>query len=248
MLQVEGLHVAYGAVKALYGLDLHVDDGEIVALVGANGAGKSTLLKAISGLLRPTAGSIRFEGREITNLAPPTIVGRGLIHVPEGRRIFPRLSVEQNLMVGAYGERAWGRRTASLEEVYALFPRLRERRRQAGGSLSGGEQQMLAFGRAVMSRPRLLMLDEPSLGLAPIIVEEVADAVAHFRAAGTTILLVEQNAELALGLAARGYVIETGRVVLSGRGAELLDNAEVWSSYLGRDPDRLTDASSRPAA
>jgi branched-chain amino acid transport system ATP-binding protein len=235
MLRLEGIAAAYGPVAALRGIDLEIAAGEVVALIGANGAGKSTTLKAISGLVRPGEGTITFLGRPVTGLRPEEIVARGIIHVPEGRRIFPRLTVEQNLRVGAYSPRAHGREKIVRDEVFALFPRLYERRRQPGGSLSGGEQQMLAFGRAMMANPLLLLLDEPSLGLAPILVEEVANAIRHFRAKGVTILLVEQNAELALQLSQRGYVMETGRIVLSGDSASLLDNPQVWASYLGED-------------
>jgi branched-chain amino acid transport system ATP-binding protein len=235
VLRLDGLGAAYGPVVALRGIDLEIARGEVVALIGSNGAGKSTALKAISGLIRPSAGEIRFMDRPIAGLRPEEIVARGIIHVPEGRRIFPKLSVEQNLLVGAYSSRARGRERINRDEVFALFPRLYERRRQAGGSLSGGEQQMLAFGRAMMANPLLLLLDEPSLGLAPIMVEEVANAIRHFQDGGVTILLVEQNAELALALAQRGYVLETGRIVLAGTGASLLDNPQVWASYLGRE-------------
>jgi branched-chain amino acid transport system ATP-binding protein len=237
VLRVRNLQISYGQVAALRGIDLDVGPGELVALVGANGAGKSTLLKAISGLVRPTGGSIEFLGERIDALPPSDIVGRGLVHVPEGRRIFPKLSVEQNLSIGAYPDHAWGKQRIIRDEVYALFPRLKERRRQAGASLSGGEQQLVAFGRAMMARPQFLMLDEPSLGLAPIMVDEVAKAIDHFRRGGVTVLLVEQNAELALTLASRGYVIETGRIVLSDTGENLLENPQVWASYLGQDPD-----------
>ncbi len=235
MLRLEGVCAAYNEVPALRGIDMDVAAGEIVALIGSNGAGKSTTLKAISGLVRPSAGAITFLGESIVGLSADQVVARGIVQVPEGRRIFPRLSVEQNLDVGAFSPRAHGKEKATREEVYALFPRLHERRRQAGGSLSGGEQQMLAFGRAMMAQPVLLLLDEPSLGLAPIIVEEVADAILHFRDRGVTILLVEQNAELALALAGRGYVIETGRIVLADSSASLLDNPQVWASYLGQE-------------
>jgi branched-chain amino acid transport system ATP-binding protein len=235
LLRLDGVCAAYNQVPALRGLDIEVAAGEIVALIGSNGAGKSTTLKAISGLVRSSAGEITFLGESIVGLSADQIVGRGIVQVPEGRRIFPRLSVEQNLAVGAYSPRAHGKEKATREQVYALFPRLYERRRQAGGSLSGGEQQMLAFGRAMMAQPLLLLLDEPSLGLAPILVEEVANAILHFRDSGITILLVEQNAELALTLAGRGYVIETGRIVLAETSASLLDNPQVWASYLGQE-------------
>jgi branched-chain amino acid transport system ATP-binding protein len=235
LLRLKDVSVDYGQVSALRGIDITIDSGEIVALIGSNGAGKSTTLKAVSGLVAPSAGTLEFFGEPIGGLAADEIVARGIIQVPEGRRIFPRLSVEQNLTVGAFSPRARGKEKATRDEVYALFPRLYERRRQAGGSLSGGEQQMLAFARAMMAQPVLLLLDEPSLGLAPIIVDEVANAILHFRDAGVTILLVEQNAELALALAGRGYVIETGRIVLADTSANLLDNPQVWASYLGQE-------------
>ena len=235
MLSLQGLHVSYGRIPALRGIDLTVAEGEVVALVGANGAGKSTVLKAISGLVRAEAGTLAFQGRPIGGLAPEAIVELGIVHVPEGRRVFPRLSVEENLAVGAYPRRAQAQARATRERVYAAFPRLRERRRQAGGSLSGGEQQMLAFGRAMMAQPVLLLLDEPSLGLAPIVIEEVARGIERFRQEGATILLVEQNAELALALASRGYVIETGRIVLSDTSERLRQDPQVWASYLGQE-------------
>jgi len=235
VLRLKGVCAAYGPVAALRGIDIEIAPGEVVAMIGSNGAGKSTTLKAISGLIRPTEGEITFLDQPIAELRPEDIVARGIIQVPEGRRIFPKLSVEQNLRVGAYSPRAHSREKIIREEVYALFPRLYDRRRQAGGSLSGGEQQMLAFGRAMMANPLLLLLDEPSLGLAPIIVEEVANAIRHFQKAGVTILLVEQNAELALQIAQRGYVIETGRIVLGGSSESLLDNPQVWASYLGQE-------------
>jgi branched-chain amino acid transport system ATP-binding protein len=235
MLSLSKIAASYGPVTALRGIDIEIAAGEVVALIGSNGAGKSTTLKVISGLLRPDTGTLEFQGRSCLDEAPEAIVARGIVQVPEGRRIFPRLSVEDNLRVGAYSPRAHGREKEIREQVYALFPRLYERRRQAGGSLSGGEQQMLAFGRAMMAQPVLLLLDEPSLGLAPILVEEVARAIEHFRAAGVTILLVEQNAELALSLASRGYVMETGRIVLADTSANLLKNPQVWASYLGQE-------------
>jgi branched-chain amino acid transport system ATP-binding protein len=242
MLRVSNLHVAYGQVSALRGISLDIGAGEIVALVGANGAGKSTTLKVLSGLVPPQSGGIEFLGESIVGLSANAIVERGIIHVPEGRRIFPKLTVEQNLDVGAHGRRAHGKEKITRGEVYALFPRLHERRRQPGGALSGGEQQMLAFGRAMMAQPLLLMLDEPSLGLAPIIVEEVVKAIDHFRRSGVTILLVEQNAELALSMASRGYVMETGRIVLADTGENLLDNPQVWASYLGQDPEMAEES------
>lgn len=235
MLRLNNLHVKYGQVPALRGLDVDVEAGEIVALIGANGAGKSTTLKAISGLVSPAAGTIELNGQPLGGLSPERRVELGIVHVPEGRRIFPRLTVEENLQVGAYPSRARAGERQARERVYSLFPRLAERRRQAGGLLSGGEQQMLAFGRAMMAQPLLLLLDEPSLGLAPILVEEVASAIVRFHEDGATILLVEQNAELALALASRGFVIETGRIVLTGSSHNLLENPKVWASYLGQE-------------
>jgi branched-chain amino acid transport system ATP-binding protein len=235
MLHIENLYVEYAAIPALRGINMDVNAGEIVALIGANGAGKSTTLKTISGLIKPSAGAITFEDRPLAELSPEQLVELGIIHVPEGRRIFPRLTVAENLLVGAYPKRARSGEREALERVYNLFPRLAERRKQKGGSLSGGEQQMLAFGRAIMAQPVLLLLDEPSLGLAPILVEEVARAIDRFHDDGATILLVEQNAALALGLASRGFVIETGRIVLSDTGDNLLENPKVWASYLGQE-------------
>jgi branched-chain amino acid transport system ATP-binding protein len=234
MLRINDLHVAYGQITALRGIDLDIGAGEIIALIGSNGAGKSTTLRAISGLVAPTSGTVEFDGRSVTGLPPEKLVDLGIIHVPEGRRIFPRLTVEENLNVGAYSVRARGREQEIRDEVYNVFPRLAERRRQAGGSLSGGEQQMLAFGRAMMAQPVLLLLDEPSLGLAPIMVEEVVRGIERFHSRGASILLVEQNAELALSLASRGFVIETGRIVLADSAPNLLNNPKVWASYLGQ--------------
>ncbi len=233
MLTLDRVVAAYSDLECLHGITLEVRAGEIVTLIGANGAGKSTTLKAISGLLVPRAGTIEFAGKPIAGCGPDAIVGMGLVHVPEGRRVFPELSVEDNLRAGAYlvRERAQVRRT--LGEAYERFPLLKERRTQLAGTLSGGEQQLLAFGRAMMSRPRLLMLDEPSLGLAPLMVEQVMRSIRQFRESGITILLVEQNANLALRLADRGYVMETGGIVMTGSGVELLANAHVRASYLG---------------
>ena len=247
MLRLNNISAGYGAVTALRNVDIAVDAGEVVALIGSNGAGKSTTLRAISGLLRPTGGAIEFQGEAITELSPEQIVARGIVHVPEGRRVFPRLSVDQNLTVGAYSPRAHGKEKATRERVFELFPRLYQRRRQLAGSLSGGEQQMLAFGRAMMAQPVLLMLDEPSLGLAPVIVEEIARAIDHFRESGVTILLVEQNAELALTLATRGYVIETGSIVLADSSDSLLENPKVWASYLGEQEWEFDIAGDDPA-
>jgi branched-chain amino acid transport system ATP-binding protein len=233
MLRLENISAGYGAVSALRNVDMIVEAGEVVALIGSNGAGKSTTLRTISGLVRPSTGKIKFQGEPITDLSPEQIVEQGIIHVPEGRHVFPRLSVHQNLTVGAYSTRAHAKKNETRERVFELFPRLYERLHQLAGSLSGGEQQMLAFGRAMMAQPALLMLDEPSLGLAPIMVEEVARAIDYFRQSGVTILLVEQNAELALQLATRGYVIETGSIVLADSSQRLLENPRVWASYLG---------------
>jgi branched-chain amino acid transport system ATP-binding protein len=233
MLEIKHLAVSYGEIAALRDVSLTINQGEIVTLIGGNGAGKTTTLKTISGLLTPDAGSIRFEGQSIAGLSPDRIVALGIAQVPEGRHVFPRLSVENNLLVGAYLVRDNAAIRDTLEQIYAMFPLLKERRRQLGETLSGGEQQMLALGRAIMSRPRLMLLDEPSLGLAPRVVEEVAKAIISFRKSGMTILLVEQNARVALALSERGYVIETGRVVLSDNSASLKRNPKVIESYLG---------------
>lgn len=232
MLNVQGINVYYGNIHAIKDVSFHVEAGEIVTLIGANGAGKSTTLKTISGLLRTRTGEITFDGQDIRTTAPHRIVGMGLAHVPEGRRVFLSMTVEENLEMGAFTRPVLGV-SASLADVYQRFPRLQERRRQVAGTLSGGEQQMLAIGRALMSRPRLLMLDEPSMGLAPILVEQVFDIIRELHEAGTTILLVEQNARMALSIADRGYVLETGSVVLEGTGAELMQSDAVKKAYLG---------------
>jgi branched-chain amino acid transport system ATP-binding protein len=234
MLEVSDLHVYYGAIHALKGIALSVDAGEIVTLIGANGAGKSTTLRTLSGLLRPRQGSATFEGVPLHRLPPEEIVRRGVCHVPEGRRIFGNLTVRENLEMGAYTRRDAGVKE-DLDRVLKTFPRLKERFTQAAGTLSGGEQQMLAIGRALMGRPRLLFLDEPSLGLAPFMVQEIFRIIREINAAGTTILLVEQNAHMALAAANRGYVLETGSIVLSDTGAALLENPEVRRAYLGDD-------------
>jgi branched-chain amino acid transport system ATP-binding protein len=233
MLEIDRLAVSYGEVAALRDVSLTINKAEIVTLIGGNGAGKTTTLKTVSGLLTPTAGDIRFEGQSIVGLSPDRIVALGIAQVPEGRHVFPQLSVENNLIVGSYLVRDRAVIRDTLDQVYAMFPRLKERRRQMGETLSGGEQQMLALGRAIMSRPRLMLLDEPSLGLAPRVGEEVAKAILAFRRSGVTILLVEQNARVALALSERGYVIETGRVVLSDDSASLKRNPRVIESYLG---------------
>jgi branched-chain amino acid transport system ATP-binding protein len=242
MLDIEGLDVFYDEVQALRNVSLQVATGEIVTLIGANGAGKTTTLKAVSGLLRPASGQIRFQGEPIAGLAPDAIVRRGIAHVPEGRHIFPQLTVEENLKVGGHLIRDSRKIGKGLAKVYELFPRLRERRRQAGQTLSGGEQQMLAIGRAIMSEPRLLLLDEPSLGLAPLVVAEVMRSALLFREAGVTLLLVEQNAHLALAVSDRGYVMETGRVTLSDSAAVLRRHPAVIESYLA-GPRDSSDAS-----
>lgn len=232
ILKVENINVYYGAIHAIKGISFHVNWGEVVTLIGANGAGKSTTLQTISGLLRSRTGCIEFCGENIGNVPSHKIVERGLAQVPEGRRIFLQMSVEENLEMGAYTQSASGI-AADLEKVYAQFPRLKERRRQIAGTLSGGEQQMLAIGRALMSHPGLLMLDEPSMGLAPILVEQIFDIIRQLHKEGTTILLVEQNAQMALSVADRAYVMETGKITLSGTGAELAASDEVRKAYLG---------------
>ena len=232
MLEIDGLDVFYGEIHALRGVALEVRRGEIVALLGNNGAGKTTTLRSISGLLVPRRGRIAVEGRSLVGMPAHEIVLRGVAHVPEGRRIFNRLSVRENLMMGAY-LRHDDAIESDLERVFALFPVLKERLRQVAGTLSGGEQQMLAIGRAVMARPRLLLLDEPSMGLAPVVVERIFETVVDINRQGTTILLVEQNAAMALTIAHRGYVLETGAVALSGTAAELARNPEVRRAYLG---------------
>jgi len=237
VLELEDLAVAYGKRRALDGLHLSVGPGEIVTLLGANGAGKSTTLRAGSGLVRPTRGRIRYEGRDITQAPADAIVAAGVSHVPEGREIFPEFTVHENLLVGAHTvERA--RVGERLESVFGLFPVLRDRRAQTAGTLSGGEQQMLAIGRALMTRPRLLLLDEPSLGLAPILAREIFRVIRRINDDGVAVLLVEQNARRALALAARGYVLETGRLVTSGTSAALTADTSVRSAYLGLDRTR----------
>ena len=232
MLNIQGINVYYGNIHAIKDVSFHVHPGEIVTLIGANGAGKSTVLKTISGLLRTKTGEITFDGHDIRSTAPHKIVGMGLAHVPEGRRVFLSMTVEENLEMGAFTQPISGV-SVSLADVYERFPRLKERRRQVAGTLSGGEQQMLAMGRALMSRPRLLMLDEPSMGLAPILVQQIFDIIRELHAAGTTILLVEQNARMALSIADRGYVLETGCIVLEGTGQELMQSDAVKKAYLG---------------
>jgi branched-chain amino acid transport system ATP-binding protein len=239
LLEVDGLEVAYGKIRAVKGVSLAVDAGAVVTLIGANGAGKTTTLRTLSGLQAPSAGTVSFDGRRIDGVPAHEIVGLGIAHVPEGRRIFPRMTVRENLELGAFtrsGKAAVaGEFSADLQRVYDLFPILAERQAQAGGTLSGGEQQMLAIGRAMMSRPRLLMLDEPSMGLSPIMMNLIFTTLAELKARGTTILLVEQNAQAALALADRAYVIESGSVVLEGSAADLSASEQVRKAYLGED-------------
>lgn len=232
MLRIEGLRAGYGELEILHGIDLEVHEGEVVALIGANGAGKTTTLKTISGVVRASTGSITFDGQSIHNRQPRQIVSEGLIQVPEGRKLFPELSVRDNLFLGSY-RRGRSEANDTVDEVFDLFPLLRERTDQTAGTLSGGEQQMLAIGRALMGKPRLLMLDEPSLGLAPMLVADIFEVVRDLRRRGLTVMLVEQNAVHALQLSDRGYVLENGNVVLEGTGEELLGDDRVRSAYLG---------------
>jgi len=233
MLRLDGVDVMYGQRQALFGLSLRVEQGEFVTLLGANGAGKSTTLRTISGLLKPTRGSIEFEGKTISGMPPSAIVKLGISHSPEGRRVWPFMTVEENLLLGGYVHRRQRPPESSVDRIYELYPRLHERRRQLAGTLSGGEQQMLAIGRALMSEPKLLILDEPSLGLAPIMIDRTADLIQDIHRSGMTILLVEQNAALALQMSDRAYVIETGRLALEGDSATLLKSDYVQRSYLG---------------
>ena len=232
ILKVDNINVYYGAIHAIKGISFEVNEGEIVTLIGANGAGKSTTLQTVSGLLRSRTGSIEFNGENISHVPAHKLVYKGLAQVPEGRRIFLQMSVEENLEMGAFTQKNAGI-DADLESVYEQFPRLRERQKQIAGTLSGGEQQMLAMGRALMSHPKLLMLDEPSMGLAPILVEQIFDIIRQLHKNGTTILLVEQNAQMALSVADRAYVLETGKITLSGTGKELAESDEVRKAYLG---------------
>jgi branched-chain amino acid transport system ATP-binding protein len=233
IVEIEDLHVYYGAIHALKGVSLTVNEGEIVTLIGANGAGKSTTLRAINGLNRPRQGRIRFQGVDITGATPHSIVKSGIAQSPEGRRLFPRMSVTENLEMGAFQRSDRGNFAGDMERVFELFPRLKERRAQKAGTLSGGEQQMCAIGRALMARPKLLLLDEPSMGLAPIFVERIFEIVLEINNQGTPVLLVEQNALMALDVAQRGYVMETGRIALQGPASELKANDQVRQTYLG---------------
>ena len=233
MLEIKGINVYYGAINALKNLSLEVKDGNIVTLIGANGAGKTTTLKTISGILRSKNGGVFFEGQDISKLSPEKIVGLGIAHVPEGRRVFSSMSVLENLELGAYLRKDKKGIADDFEHVYERFPRLKERYKQLAGTLSGGEQQMLAIGRALMARPKLMLMDEPSMGLAPLLVKEIFSIIQDVNAKGTTILLVEQNAKMALSIADHAYVIETGQLVLSGPAAELAQSDEVRKAYLG---------------
>ena len=231
VLQVENINVYYGSIHAVKDVSFHVEQGEVVTLIGANGAGKSTALNTVAGLLRSRTGIVRFLGEELRHVPGHKLVGRGMALVPEGRRIFQHMTVQENLDMGGYCRS--GDKSADMERVFDRFPRLKERRRQVAGTLSGGEQQMLAMGRALMSRPKLLMLDEPSMGLAPLLVEQIFDIIRQLHADGTTILLVEQNAQAALAVADRGYVLETGRIVTEGTGTALLESDTIRKAYLG---------------
>jgi branched-chain amino acid transport system ATP-binding protein len=235
ILELDDVHTYYGAIHALKGISLIVNEGEVVTLIGANGAGKSTTLRSINGLNHPRRGTIRFRGRDITNAAPHGIVKDGIAQSPEGRRLFPRMSVLENLEMGAFQREDRGNMKEDMERVFDLFPRLAERKQQKAGTMSGGEQQMVAMGRALMARPKLLLLDEPSMGLAPIFVEKIFEIIAEINAQGTPILLVEQNALMALDAASRGYVMETGTIALEGPAKELRQNERVRKAYLGED-------------
>lgn len=233
MLKVENLHVSYGMIDAVKGIDFEVNDGEIVALIGANGAGKTTTMHTISGLIKPKSGSVLFDGKDISKISANRIVGLGLIQVPEGRRTFSAMTVEENLKLGAYLRKDKPGIDSDFAKVYKLFPRLFERKKQLAGTLSGGEQQMLAMARALMSKPKMLLLDEPSMGLSPLLVKEIFDIIKTINEDGVSILLVEQNAKMALAIADRAYVLETGRITMTGTGQELSDSEEVKKAYLG---------------
>ena len=233
LLEIENVHTYYGNIHALKGISLTVDKGEIVTLIGGNGAGKSTTLKTLSGLLRPRQGSVRLEGEDLTQYPPYEIVAKGVVQVPEGRRVFGRLTVTENLEMGAFAIKDQRFVIENLERIFTLFPRLRERRKQVAGTLSGGEQQMLATGRALMSNPSILLMDEPSMGLAPVLVDSIFDTIRHLHESGTTILLVEQNARMALQVCNRGYVLQTGSIVLSDTAQNLRQNEMVRKAYLG---------------
>lgn len=233
MLEVKDLEVYYGVIQAIQGISFHVDEGEVIALIGANGAGKTTTLQTVTGMLSAKAGSIRFEGTELTKIPGHKIVSMGMAHVPEGRRVFAQLSVLENLKLGAYTRKDKNEIEESLKRVYKSFPRLEERKNQLAGTLSGGEQQMLAMGRALMSKPRMILMDEPSMGLSPIFVEEIFNIIKEISEAGTTVLLVEQNAKKALSIADRAYVLETGNIVLEGDAKVLMNDESIKKAYLG---------------
>ncbi|GAA2392584.1 ABC transporter ATP-binding protein [Catellatospora methionotrophica] len=233
LLEIDDITLHYGRIQALHGISLHVNEGEVVALIGANGAGKSTIMRAISGLRAVSSGAIRFQGEDISKVRADLRVARGICQAPEGRGVFPGMTVQENLEMGAYIRRDHAAIAQDMERVYGLFPRLLERRKQAGGTLSGGEQQMLAVGRALMARPKLLLLDEPSMGLAPMIIQQIFTIITEINQQGTTVLLVEQNAQQALSRAHRAYVLETGNIVKEGTGADLLHDPAVKAAYLG---------------
>ena len=233
MLKIENLHIKYGAIHAVKGIDIEVNEGEIVTLIGANGAGKTSILKALSGLVKPSEGTITYDGKVLNKKSAQDIMKAGISHVPEGRRIFADMTVLENLELGAYQRKDKEGIKKDLEAIYERFPILKDRSKQAAGTLSGGEQQMLAMGRALMANPKILLLDEPSMGLAPILVKEIFSIIKDINAKGTTILLVEQNARLALSVATRAYVMETGKIVMSGTGQELADSEEIQKAYLG---------------
>ena len=233
MLEVKDLEVSYGMIQAIKGISFEVNQGEVIALIGANGAGKTTILHTVTGLLAPKAGKILFEGRDITKVPAHKIVSMGMAHVPEGRRVFAQLSVYENLKMGAYTRKDKQEIEETLEHVYQRFPRLKERRNQMAGTLSGGEQQMLAMGRALMSKPKIILMDEPSMGLSPIFVNEIFDIIREVSASGTTVLLVEQNAKKALAIADRAYVLETGKIALSGNADKLMNDDSIKKAYLG---------------
>lgn len=233
LLDIKNINCFYGDVQVIYDVSMHIEEGEVISLIGANGAGKSTILKTISGLMKPRSGDIIFENKSIVNLHPEKIVERGIIHVPEGRRLFSLMTVKENLDVGAHNSRAYPNLDETLKEVYALLPRLEERKKQKAITLSGGEQQMVAIGRGMMAKPKILMMDEPSLGLAPVLINEIFTTIRRIADQGTTVLLVEQDVRHSLNLSDRGYVLEHGRIVMEGKGQELLENPNIKEAYLG---------------